>query len=271
MRLPKHIYLNPFFRICHTKSSERHVFVVGAPRSGTTLIANVISNHSKFCSLSAETDIFGWKSCFAIFEGSAGMHSGEFNQFRRQFSNVVELVDGLANKCKKQFSSERFVEKTPQHVFHLSFILKHFPQAQVVNVVRDPRDAFVSSKSNKSVVQNNAIKFTKYWRQSISSRQQFVGHKAIKDIRYECFVRSPEFELKELMSWLGADFEPDQIRSDVMANHPRAGHDAFRLLGKPISTASVGRWKSELNLEEVNSIHLIAGRRLMEWIGGDEQ
>lgn len=259
MRIPKYVYLNPFFRLCRTISEQKHVFVVGAPRSGTTLLANVIANHSNFCSLNSETDLFGWRSSFLLFEGKAGRHSGEFNKFRRQFPDVVQLLDGLADECKKEHGCETFVEKTPQHVFHLAFILKHFPESKIINVIRDPKDAFLSSKSNKSVVQVTPRAFAIYWKKCIEARQDMGDNVAIADVRYEQFVSSPSTELEQLMGWLGEQYEPSQIDPEEMSKHPLSGEAAFRLLGKKISTASVGRWRSELTGKEVETIDRLVG------------
>ena len=77
---------------------------------------------------------------------------------------VIEDSDGDAGK--------RFVEKTPQHILHLPFILKWFPQAQVIHLVRDGRDCYCSSKINIDIPQNKSAKeFASYWKNVFLSQQ----------------------------------------------------------------------------------------------------
>jgi hypothetical protein len=189
-----------------------------------------------------------------LFEGKVGRHSSEFHALRRQCTNVVELFDRLADECKLRIGGTRYVEKTPQHVFHIGFILKHFPQAQIVNVLRDPRDCFLSSRSNRSVPQNSPKAFASYWKRSILARQKFAGNAAITDIHYETLCQGPQTALATLMEWLGSTFEPGQISPSMMAKDPRAGSKAFRMLGKPISASSVGRWRKSLKQTEIDEL-----------------
>lgn len=257
MRLPKYVYPDPRFRLNAGISDMRHIFVVGAPRSGTTMLANVIANHPAICSLDSETSLFAWKDTFLLFEGKAGMNSWRFNAFRREHKDLVAMFDALAQQRLAETGATRFLEKTPQHVLNLDYILKHFPKAQVVNIIRDPRDAWCSSKSNSSIAQKTPRKFARYWRRCIRTRQEFANHPAIFDIRYEDFTAAPEATLRPLMEWLGEGFDERQLSVEEMGAHHLAGSSRFRQLGKAINTGSVGRWQKDLSAEEVATINRI--------------
>jgi hypothetical protein len=60
---PKHLIRNIKLRILKSKSDLNVVFVVGAPRSGTTLIRASISSHSKCHTVQTETALFTWNNC----------------------------------------------------------------------------------------------------------------------------------------------------------------------------------------------------------------
>lgn len=259
MRWPKFIYLNPFFRLCPKRSDEDHIFVVGAPRSGTTLVSNVIANNSAVCSLGSETNIFSWHTCFALFDGKAGLNSDDFNSLRKRHRNVVDLLDELSKSRKTESGRSRFLEKTPQHVFHLGFITKHFPNAKIVNVIRDPRDAYLSSKSNNAIRQKSAHHYGTYWKKSIQARQKFIGHPSIIDIKYESLTNNPSKEFTKLMSWLELDYEESQISPSKMVKDPRAGSKEFRLLGKEISNERNGMYQKELSADEIQEVETAAG------------
>lgn len=174
----------------------------------------------------------------------------------------MELFDSLADECKSQHRCARFLEKTPQHVFHLSFILSRFPNAKIVNVVRDPRDCYVSSNSNRQVVQNSSRKNAKYWRRCIEARNRFASHPRIIDVRYEKLVNYPSDTLKPLMHWVGEEFESIQIEPELMTKDLRARAPQLRLFGKRISATSVNRWSKQLSDDEINIIEEVVGRLL---------
>jgi len=199
--------------------------LLAPPRSGTTLISNVIANNKNVCSLRSETNIFSWLTCFSVFEGVAGYNSYQLNLLRKKHNNVVKLIDDLSRLCKEKTNSNRFLEKTPQHVFHLNFITKHFPNAQIVNIVRDPRDGFLSSKSNDGVTQESPKSYGLYWKKSVEARRKLMSNPSIFDITYESLTNNPKEEIKKLMIWLGLDFEEKQISP---------GSKEFALLGKKL-------------------------------------
>lgn len=259
MRYPKYIYLNPFFRLFGTRSEENHIFVVGAPRSGTTLLSNVIANHSEVCSLKSETNIFSWRTCFYLLEGNAGRNSYEFNKLRKQKRNVVELLDEVAKQCKIEYGCSRFLEKTPQHVLHLDYILKYYPNAYVINIVRDPRDAYLSSKANRAVPQKSAINYARYWKKSILARQKHIASKSIIDCKYEDLTNAPAEEFSRIMSALMLHFEPNQILPSNMKKDPRAHKKQFRLLGSAISNERNGLFKTQLSTKEIRDIESTIG------------
>ena len=257
MRIPKRVYFNPFFRLFPKTSNENHIFVVGPPRSGTTLVASIISNHPAICSFHSETALFSWRETFLLFEGKAGRNSYQYHRLRQQARDVVSLCDALAAECKEEKGGRRFLEKTPQHVLHLAFILKYFPKAQIINIVRDPRDGFASSRSNASIAQKSAAGFARYWKRCVETRQRFGGHPQIYDIGYETMVAEPDKTIGDVIAWLGESFEKDILGPDRMKQHHLAGSSRFRHLGGPINPSSVGRWKRDLSAAEIATIEEI--------------
>lgn len=237
----------------------RIIFLLSAPRSGTTLLANVIANHSEVCSVDSETNIFSWRTCFYSLEGKARWNSQDFNKLRKQHGNVIELLDEISKQYKADNNSTRFLEKTPQHVFHLGYILKHYTNAKIVNIMRDPRDAYLSSKANDSVIQKSTKEYARYWRRSVLASQKHVNAPGMIECRYEDITNEPVSELTRIMTELGLDFEENQIKPSKMGHDPRAFTDQFRLLGKQISNERNGLFASELSTNEIRQIESVVG------------
>ena len=253
MRWPRRIYINPFFRAMCGRSSERHIFVIGPPRSGTTLLSNIISNHSNICAYGGETNLFSWRTCFFLFEGCADRHSAAFHDFRSDCRDVVELMDRLASQLKARTGTTRFLEKTPQHALHIGFMIDKFPNAKIINIIRDPRDGFVSSRSNPHVPQTTPGQFARYWLRCVASRANIGGHRSILDLKYEELVSMPEQQIIRVMKHIGEPFEHNQLDPNKMSCNPRANTPEFRLLGGPVSSRSVGRWRIELTKQREKS------------------
>jgi len=85
----------------------------------------------------------------------------------------------------------------------------------VINVIRDPRDGYLSSKSNDAISQKTAKACGRYWKKSIEIRQRFIDSPAVIDIKYENLTNNPEKEFTKLMAWLGLEYEKSQISETV--------------------------------------------------------
>lgn len=146
LRNPSHIAKNILWRWQSERSEKQHVFVVGAPRSGTTLLQVLIASHSRFCTWEGETKMFTWQNTFAANANNLGLDRSFVEQeFERQ-TNLVDFFDACVEQFRGTRSEERFVEKTPQHIRHTRFLANHFPNAHIVHIYRDGRDCYCSAR-----------------------------------------------------------------------------------------------------------------------------
>ena len=155
-------------------------------------------------------------------------------------------------------SSMRFVEKTPQHIIRLPFILKHFPQAHVIHIVRDGRDAYVSANRHKGIpTGRSAARYASYWNKCVGMTiKNKSPHVAV--IKYEDFVRDPRKELKVIMGFLGLQMEEQQLDPKVFGKDIRSRSENFLKLSTPINGASVGRWRTILSKDEKSIFETVA-------------
>ena len=259
---------NVAWQITRKKSNSGHVFVFGAPRSGTTLIQSIIGSHPDFFSIKNETAVFTSQNIFNANRHFHGLNSNDIVDVINSSNNSVEYLDNIVCKlrCKYDLKDVIFVEKTPQHVLRIKFILSRFCNSKAINMVRDGRDGYRSSRTNKGVIQgSDARSFAKYWVRCIQAREAVGVHPRVLDVKYEDLVMYPEPVVRRVMKFLGSTFVPPQLDPAMFGDDPRANRTAFAKMGGPITAASIGAWREELTSEEVETFESVAGPTLLRW------
>lgn len=258
---PAHVPRNLLWRMPRTTSATRIVFVVGAPRSGTSLVQSVLATHSGLFSIPGETGLFSWQNIFG--RRHFGLSWAENQALFAESRDVVDFFDRGVRLLESRQAGRVFVEKTPQHVLRLPFLTRRFPRARFVHVVRDGRDCYASAKSHPGVPQaTSARRFARYWTKCVVAGGRMAADPRLLTVRYEDFVRDPSGELERMMRFLELAPEPGQLDPDRFGIHRRARRAEFRLLGTPISTARIGRFRAELSAAERRAFERIAGRPL---------
>ncbi|NNG03137.1 MAG: hypothetical protein HKM95_03440 [Inquilinus sp.] len=191
------------------ESSGPPVFVMGTPRSGTTLTARILSNHSRIF-IPAEThffdDIYARRRQLGDPADAAAMrriaerlstlylrqHEG---QFRKQFGGLLEDPDEIIRRmgpCRdyrdvmtrfmgmqmREAGKVRWGNQVPRDLFNVTDILTFYPDAKVVVCVRDVRDFLLSYSGMKNVVPA-----------SYRARQRRLYHPAVAALLWRASVR----------------------------------------------------------------------------------
>ena len=252
---------NIVWRFPATISDTETVFVVGAPRSGTTLLQRVLSVHSQLFSIERETGIFSYRNIFEPKQNYFDLPEPQFRLILDNSTDIVNFFDNVVRILKAENGNKRFVEKTPQHVLYLPFILKHFPKSAVIHIVRDGRDCYCSSKSHPDIPQNqSATASAKYWKKCVRIPARYRD--AILTVSYEDFVSETKKTLTKIMDFIHYKVEDSQLDPLSVGDDARANLKHFERLKSPISSASVARWKEELTDKEVYEFERIARKEL---------
>lgn len=255
---------NLVWRLPRTVSPATTVFVLGSPRSGTTLVQSVLAAHSRLFSIPGETGLFSLQNIFA--RRHLGLSWDENQALFDESRDLVDFFDRAVRRLQERSGGGTFVEKTPQHVLRLDFLLRHFPRARFVHVARDGRDCYASAKSHPRIPQTaSATSFARYWRRCVLGPLRLKERARLLSIRYEDFVRAPESELAGVMRFLDLEVEAAQLDPERFGDHRRGELEEFRLLRTPISDRRVGRWREELSEAEVRDFERVAGRLLDAW------
>lgn len=213
------------------------IFVIGQPRSGTTLMEMM---------LSSAPDIAG---CGEL------TIAGELSQKVKESSKPFDA--GAAAKCAAEFrrlmpplpeGSTAFVDKMPHNYQRLGYILSAFPNARVINMLRDPRDVGLSKwirrfnspgmryASNLESIAHSANLYRRY----LSHWEKLFGDR-ILTIRYEDLVADPKTYSQQVATFCGIDWDERMMSPEKNTRQVRtASTDQVR---QRISTRSIGGWR----------------------------
>jgi protein-tyrosine sulfotransferase len=263
LKHPQAIPKNIFMRLPKTISSDPHIFVFGAPRSGTTLMKLILGAHPNLSSFGYETGLFMYRDIYGFtYEGFTAT---DIANLINQSPDIVRFYDKFTQQITQQTGGQRFIEKTPQHVLRLKFLLKHFPNAKFINMFRDGRDGYCSARHHQNVPQGKSIvRYASYWKKCVNARLRQGENDKIFDVKYEELTTNPEQVVRQIMNFLGEEYNARQIEPQYYSQN-RITQDTrqeFRKLSKSIDQSSQERWKKELTESDVQQFHKIAGREL---------
>lgn len=198
---------------------NRFIFVGGSPRSGTTLVQNMLDSHPDICGgpeFLHLPDIVGIRKKLHTSIAREWIdHYCSCDDVDRLTSVYIEnLLLPLADKQGCEFLSE----KTPSNVFVFTELLELFPDARCINVVRDPR-AIVSSMLQVGLKAKRKVRKTQDFTVSILAAIRYVQRclragfaaaesapEKVLTIAYEQLVVHPEYETRRLCNFLGIEW-----------------------------------------------------------------
>lgn len=231
-----------------TKESGRTpIFLVGLPRSGTTLTERIISSHSKVASV-GETQFMQM-----VIRRESGVESEEKitpAMIEAAAKLDIRVIgDGYMNMLSYRLGEEpMFIDKLPFNIFYLGFIAKAYPDARIVLMKRSPMDSCFSMYKQ---VFTWAYKFS-YTLQGLGcfylAYDRLVAHwrRTLKDrlmeIEYETLVADQENQTRQLVGKLGLDFEEACLNFDQ--NVSAAATASSVQVRQKIHSESVNRWKN---------------------------
>jgi hypothetical protein len=164
----------------------------------------------------------------------------------------------------RRFGAARWGDKRPSYFYDVPAVLRLFPDAQLVHLVRDGRDA-VSSLRRTPWFKGSAADAAAIWAEAVDKGARHARRLRSDqwhELRYEDLVSDPEPALRRLCAFLGEEFEPDMCRPDRVAGvavpERKSWHARTR---ETPSGASVGTYASSLSPEErVLVEYVLAGR-----------
>jgi ornithine cyclodeaminase/alanine dehydrogenase-like protein (mu-crystallin family)/DNA-binding response OmpR family regulator len=246
------------------RSDRPFVTVCGCGRSGTTLARVILDSHPKLYAgpeslllLPVSIDTAGLARKFDLPRASLDAELAAAG-------GRVPFVERFQELVLRHGGKRVWVDKTARNVHRLGYIRRHFPQAKVIHVVRDPRDVVASLKTHrKHKVVGGRIVPTGYC-MPISLCIDRLEH-AIADalahepdplmltVRYEDLVLDTERTVRRLCDFIGVDFAPAMLefhKIDSPTRDPRHFPQNIEAT-RPISPSSIGRHRMALTADEI--------------------
>ena len=262
-------------------SDTQQIFIVGSSRSGTTMLGRILGKNPEIFTF-RELHFFGtlWTSnsnqeftkknqiellsrLFCIQENGLFYQNNfvEFNPKSEQLLSAgvkspLEIYKLFLETITKDNRAQITCEQTPQNLYYLEEILQFFPNAKVINLVRDQRDVLLSQKNKwkrrflgaktiplsealRSYINYHPILTAKVWNSSLSCTAKYLDHPKVKIVKFEDLLSDSEDVVKDICKFLKIDFQKDMLQVPVIGSSTE--NDAKSELR--VDPSKINKWK----------------------------
>lgn len=219
------------------------VFIMGMPRSGTSLVEQILSDYPEVHGAGELTSI---SEIFASLQAESDFPN-----------NLLELDEDQINGLAEQYwllapplhpDARLMTDKMPGNIFYLGLMALMFPNAKFVHCVRDPLDTCLSiyfqhfgggypwATSFKEIAHYYRLyrRIVKHWSESLGI--------PMLEVRYESITSAPEGQLRRLIEYCGIAWQQQSLEPCANLRYvPTASYDQVT---RPLYTTSIGRWKN---------------------------
>jgi hypothetical protein len=267
------------------------VFVLGSPRSGTTLLYDMLLSSGGFAVYLAESNVFNvlgprfgdfgsretrkrvldaWLKS-KLFRAT-GLPSAEIEKrILEDCHNTGDFLRIVMDRMVHAQGMQRWAENSPEGLLHLPTIKRQIPDALILHIIRDGRDVAMSLGKVKYVrplpweARQSLLGAGAYWEWMVEQGRRYGRSLGAdyQEIHFEDLISSPQPALDEIGRFLDHDLDYERIRrvgygsvskpnTSFSAESPNAGH------------SPVGRWKKGFTPQQVAKFERMVGATLRE-------
>jgi hypothetical protein len=266
------------------KTSRHGSFIVGCPRSGTTLLQSLLASHSKVASF-PESKFFPNLIALPIERSKrykVGLVTPRLRSSLQDFlhevgrtdlsgklprvpliSLYVKIFSVILSELAQQQGKQIWLEKTPDHLHYIQYIEQYFPKSKIIHLVRNGHNVIASLYevancypdiwSKKLCSIDGCIE---RWMSDIETTRQNLHKENHFLVRYEDLVISTEKILRSLCSFLSVEFETQMIQdSRKISDSLIRNREKWKSLNREaISDRKSNKFESIFTIEQQNYI-----------------
>jgi hypothetical protein len=274
------------------ESSKQPIFIIGAPRSGTTLLRLMLTSHPDICIPPESMFFVQLEPKYGKLENLAekidefldDLYSNdkflEWNIDRARLQENLNLYDELnyskaistvyqTYRLKTDPNAHIWGDKNPTYIYHIDRIFQYFPNAKIIHIIRDVRAVYSSMKTvsnfpgwgKKQKTQSLIFEVTRVWSQAVQSFNKYNNNHQFYNIHYEKLISNPDNQLNQLCSWLGINFSESMLdyynkntQKELVPKHRLSWHQNTL---KPILEDRIEAWANELSLSEIEALEIL--------------
>jgi Sulfotransferase family len=287
-------YNPPLMTPAVTGTSTAPIFVVGHPRSGTTLLRMILDAHPrivippeghlvsllrraerKYGKLE-QPENFELLIDRVLAKKRMAEWKIDLDEARRRCLAGPHTPGGVFASLMSMWTDRtgkpRWGEKTPGTYRFLPEVNRWFPDCQVLHIVRDGRDVAVSCLTppfSDQYDKGNVYEVAVRWRDAIRRGRHaggMLGAHRYLELRYEDLTAAPEAVVRAICQFLGEEFVPEMLRFHEKSKDkvPRGEQSYHQRLSNQVDTQRVERWRKDVNEDFVLGFEGIAGKELEE-------
>jgi Flp pilus assembly protein TadD len=232
-----------------SNDGESPIFLVGFPRSGTTLLDQILSGHTGVAVLEEKDTLQGFLQRYALSdEGMQGLLDATAAELAGHRQRYWQRVDGYFPGRPRE---KLFVDKLPLNTLFLPMLMRLFPAARCIFALRDPRDVVLSCFMQTFTL-NEAMRhfLTLEETADLYAAVMGVGRRTcaevperIHQVRYEGLVGDTAGEARRLLTFLGLPWEPAVLDFQATAKRRRINTPSYHQVARPIYGDARERWR----------------------------
>jgi glycosyltransferase involved in cell wall biosynthesis len=270
--------------------SKAPVFVLGCPRSGTTLLYHMLLSAGNFVMYRAESQVFNLleprfgdlgvdrnrRDLLAAWEHSSlftktGLDAGEIEkEVMANCRNAGDFLRIVMEAMARKQGVERWADCTPDHLLAIPRIKETIPNALVIHIIRDGRDVALSLEKQHWIRPlpwdqgKGLLTAALYWEWVVNQGREHGKSLGAdyKEIHYEDLVENPQATLAGLGEFINQELDHTRIERVGIGSVSRPNTS----FGKPARSGDfrpVARWKSSLTPQQLQDVEGLIGNTLL--------
>lgn len=229
-----------------SQSTAQPIFVIGMPRTGSTLMEKILSSHSRVTALGESAYMEQvLRQRAATQEGSHGIFPSMIPEVPS--TKLVAIRDDYMALVKQRPLTAMVTDKSLDNFQILGLLKLVFPEAKFIHMVRHPLDTILSCYQHsfsRLPFANDLVDLAHYYvdYRRLMDHWQSIWTDAVLTVRYEALVKKPEIQIREISQYLGLEWEDSLLK---FSENTGATRTASQLQVKSgLYQSSIGGWQS---------------------------